>query len=507
MLPLPRLLIAASVLLFAGCVLPTLEGWPTMTSIPSADDTRLGSAVSTLTLAHPGKSGLHPLPNAEDAFAARAQLAAAAERSIDAQYYIWHDDMTGRLLFDALCKAADRGVRVRLLLDDNDTAGLDPTIAALAAHRNVFVRLFNPMVNRRARWTNYAFDFSRINHRMHNKSFTVDNQVTVVGGRNIGDEYFDAGSTVVFADLDVVAVGPIVREVSDSFDRFWNSASAYPAQTIVPSVSPETQAQLVAVFVATQLEPGAKAYLEALSHAELSTELTEHRLTFEWADVKLVVDDPAKVFSADRDLLLLPRLLELTGLPDSQFDIVSPYFVPRKEGTAHLLALAQRGVHIRVLTNSLASNDVAAVHAGYAKHRETLLRGGLALYELKPPAKVFAGKSASKRRSSAALHAKTFQLDGVRAFVGSFNFDPRSAQLNTELGLVIESPVLARRLQSFFDTEVPQLAYKVELNKDHKLEWTDASDGGKAYDTEPGTSAWRRGTVEVLSVLPIDWLL
>ena len=477
-----------------------------MSSLSDTSNTRLGTAVSARALAHPGHSGLYQLPGAEDAFAARALLAAAAERSIDAQYYIWHDDVTGRLLFDALCKAADRGVRVRLLLDDNNTGGLDPTIATLAAHRNIFVRLFNPLVNRRARWTNYVFAFSRVNHRMHNKSFTVDGQVTIIGGRNVGDEYFGAGGAVAFEDLDVLAVGPVVREVSESFDAFWNSASAYPALTIVAGVSPETGAQRLASLAATHSEPAATNYLKALRHSQLASALSAHQLPLEWADVRLVGDDPRKVFADDRELLLLPRLLELMGHPDAQLDLVSPYLVPGEEGTKHLAALATRGVHIRVLTNSLASNDVAAVHAGYAKRRKPLLRAGVKLYERKPRGS--GAERTTKHGSSASLHAKTFQIDGVRAFVGSFNFDPRSARLNTELGFVIDSRPLATRLRSFFDTEMPRLAYQVVLDKDGDLQWIETtSDGDKIYGTEPDTSAWRRGAVHVLSFLPIDWLL
>jgi len=498
-------LLAGSVFLSA-CALPSIEGRPKISSIPGTSDTRLGAGVSTLASAHPGKNGLHPLPAAHDAFAARVLLATAAERSIDAQYYIWHDDVTGRLLLDALCKAADRGVRVRLLLDDNNTGGFDATIATLAAHRNIFVRLFNPLVNRHARWTNYLFDFSRVNHRMHNKSFTVDGEVTIIGGRNIGDEYFDAGTAVAFTDLDVMAVGPVVGEVEDSFDLFWNSASAHPALAIVPGVGLDTASSVLAALAATPTDPAAKSYLEALRESELVTGLLAQRLAFEWADVRLVGDDPQKVFRSDRELLLLPRLLEITGQPQSQFDVVSPYFVPGDLGTANLSALAQRHVHIRFLTNSLASNDVAAVHAGYAKRRKPLLRAGLKMYELKPR-RAESGPQ-PKGGSSAALHAKTFQIDGRHAFIGSFNFDPRSARLNTELGFAIDSPQLAGQLRSFFDTEVPELAYEVVLNKDGDLEWHEASpEGSKVYLTEPGSSAWRRGSVRLLSVLPIDWLL
>ncbi len=210
-----------------------------MTSaLQDTDTTRLGRGVAPGLAAHPGKTGIYALSRGRDAFAARVLLAGAAERSLDVQYYIWHGDHTGYLLFEALWQAAERGVRVRLLLDDNNTSGLDATIAALDAHPNIEVRLYNPLVHRTARWTNYVTDFRRVNRRMHNKSLTVDNQVTVVGGRNIGDDYFAAGHGVAFADLDVIAVGPAVHEVSTAFDLYWSSASAYPAEKLLATGHP-----------------------------------------------------------------------------------------------------------------------------------------------------------------------------------------------------------------------------------------------------------------------------
>lgn len=500
-----RWLFAVTVVLAGGCALPSLQGRPTTVSITDTADTRLGRIVALPVQAHAGKTGIHPLPVAEDAFAARVLLAAAAQKSIDAQYYIWHDDVTGNLLFEALWQAAERGVRVRLLLDDNDTAGLDRKIAALAAHPNIAVRLFNPLAVRSMRWTNYLFDFSRLNHRMHNKSYTVDNRVTVVGGRNIGDEYFDAGSGVAFADLDVMAVGPIVQEVSNTFDLYWNCAEAYPAIGIVGAASSKDAASLKDGFTQTHANPRAQRYLDTLRQSGLITALIQGELPLEWSDVRLVYDEPSKVREADRDALLLPRLLQAIGAPRTQMDLVSPYFVPMEEGTKSFAQLLQRGVKLRVLTNSLESNDVAAVHAGYAKRRKSLLEAGVELYELRRAS--IPAQHVSTGGSSAALHAKTFQIDGRCVFVGSFNFDPRSAKLNTEMGFVIDSAVLAGRIRTFFDTEAAQVAYKVELSGGD-LEWIENSgDRRKVYHSEPGSSAFRRGSVKVLSWLPIDWLL
>ena len=503
-----RWLPAAFALSLVGCALPSLQGRSATSALHDTDHARLAQAIAPVLLAHPGKSGVDSISVGEDAFAVRARLAAAAEYSIDAQYYMWHGDTTGKLLFEALVQAARRGVRVRLLLDDTNTGGLDRTIAALAAQPNIQVRLFNPLVNRRGRWTNYLFDFKRVNHRMHNKSFTVDNQMTVIGGRNIGDEYFNAADTLEFVDVDLLAMGPVVSAVSKMFDQFWNSASAYPAELLVGKVSPERAAvELQATFVATRADPKAAKYVEMMRGSPLVNELSERRLEFQWSEVRLVGDDPEKVFAANRDLLLLPRLFEVTGQPRSRFDLVSPYFVPTKLGTVSFRALAQRGVRVRVLTNSLASNDVAAVHAGYARRRPALLASGVQLYELKrvdsPPHRY------SRGSSSGSLHAKTFQIDDTQLFIGSFNFDPRSARLNTEMGVVIENQAMAQGLQTYFDSRMPLSAYEVKLTPDgRKLQWIETTtDGQKVLDSEPGAGILRRTLVRCLSVLPIDWLL
>src|SRR5207253_495508 len=319
--------------LIGGCsTLPSLENRRTSTVLFDTGDTKLGRAISPMVDAHPGVSGIYPLPDARDAFAARALLAQRAERTLDVQYYIWRNDMSGTLLFDALRSAADRGVRVRLLLDDNDTSGLDTLLTSLASHPNIEVRLFNPFVIREPRWIGYVTDFSRLNRRMHNKSFTADNQATIVGGRNVGDEYFGAEGAVEFADLDVLAIGAVVPQVSASFDAYWGSASAFPVATLIRS---STSADLTKSWALLHDRPEAARYIEALRSTTLVQQLLVGKLALEWGVARVVSDDPQKVlFPPERkDLHMLPLLEAALGSPARELDVVSPYFVPTKDGT------------------------------------------------------------------------------------------------------------------------------------------------------------------------------
>jgi len=512
----PALLLASLLAaLTMGCAsLPALESRTASAALGGAEDTRLGRALAPPVAAHPGDAGIYPLPDARDAFVARALLAGIAEKSLDVQYYIWHGDQTGLLLFEALWEAAERGVRVRLLLDDNGVAGLDDTLATLDAHANVEVRLYNPFTVRGMRALNYLTEFGRLNRRMHNKSFTADNHATIVGGRNIGNEYFAAGSGVWFRDLDVLAVGPVVREVSQAFDLYWNSASAYPAAGLVGDAAPGAADALLTRFARNHADSLSADYLEALRDTSLARKLLQGELAFEWSGAQLLRDDPAKTLDRDgrTDVLLLSALLQAVGQPAASFDLVSPYFVPGAEGTRALAALARSGVKIRVLTNSLAATDVSAVHAGYAKRRKDLLAAGIALYEMKP-SRLETEDEREQRRSatgssSASLHAKTFALDGRRIFVGSFNFDERSAHLNTELGLLIDNAALAGRLGEFFDREVPGGAYEARLSRDGELDWIERTPSGEQrYASEPGAGLLKRAWIGFLSLLPIDWLL
>lgn len=522
----------------AGCAsLPPLGERSVSTALVAPRGTPIADVVGPRVAERPGLSAIHPLRTGLEAFAARVALIDAAATSLDIQYYIWHDDMTGRLMFDAVRRAADRGVRVRLLIDDGGTSGVDSTLAALDAHPSVEVRLFNPFPHRGARAWGYLTDFSRLNRRMHNKSLTADGTVTIVGGRNIGDEYFGAGDEVGFVDLDVMAGGTAVAETARSFDAYWASESAYPAERVLHAATAADRARLDGLGGALAGDPAAQRYLAAVRDTPIIRDLIENRLSIEWVRTTVVVDEPSKGLGrAAASETLAARLARvLGGPPQSDFAIVSPYFVPRRGGVETLTGLAARGVRVRVLTNSLEATDVAAVHSGYAKHRKALLRGRVELFESRrrvDASKAAAGQDGSAEGSSASraerngsfmagsgsgssgsadssLHAKTFAIDRQRIFIGSFNLDPRSVELNTEIGFLIESPSLATQLSDAFDRGIPLAAYRVVLDDAGHLEWIALSADGseQRYRRDPGASFGRRFTAGFLSLLPIDGLL
>jgi cardiolipin synthase C len=473
-------------------------------------DTRLGRACVPLHEARPGHSGVFALSDPREAFAARALLADAAERTLDVQYYIWRADMSGTLLAEALRRAADRGVRVRLLLDDNNTASLDTVLSAFDQHPNIEIRLFNPFRMRRWRLLSYLVDFARLNRRMHNKSFTVDGQATIIGGRNVGDEYFGAGHDFGFIDLDVLAIGPVVADVARDFERYWTSASSLPVASVLPTASPEALAEVAVAAARVERDPAATAYLTALGTSSFVEELLVGALPFEWATVHMVSDDPAKGLGRAReDQLLWTRLRQVVGTPSRALQLVSPYFVPGTTGVRELAEFARQGVAVSVLTNALEATDVAAVHAGYAKRRKALLEAGVALFELRRSGGAPSARGRGIAGSSASsLHAKTFAIDGARLFVGSFNFDPRSQRLNTELGFVIDSPAMAQFLADAFATSIPAQSYKVGVSEDGRLQWEQRrGEDTIVFAAEPGAGLWKRMMVAALSLLPIEWLL
>lgn len=495
----------------SGCMsLPSLEARVESHTLVAPAESPLKAAVTQLGASHDPLSGFHALRNGMEAFAARKTLIDAATSSLDVQYYIWHDDMTGRLLFGALCRAADRGVRVRLLLDDNNTKHMDGTLAALAAHRNIEVRLFNPFTQRSMRMFGYMTDFSRLNHRMHNKSLTADGVATIVGGRNVGDEYFDASAGLGFFDLDVLAIGPIVHDVAKSFDAYWNSESAYQTEMLLKTATAKDMARLDGFDAAVSGAPEAQRYVTALNETVIVRELLAGELSFDWALAHIVVDEPSKALGkATRDELLVGRLEGALGRRvENELQLVSPYFVPEKRGVKMFSDLSARGVKVQILTNALEATDVPAVHSGYAHRRKALLAANIELYELRRRAAKPTSNTKSGGSSGASLHAKTFAIDRRQIFIGSFNFDPRSVALNTELGIVIDSPNLAVELATLFETRLPLEAYQVRLDAHGALEWVEQNDNGPLVHTsEPGVGFFKHLWVGFLSILPIEGLL
>ncbi|HIP23820.1 MAG TPA: phospholipase D family protein, partial [Rhodobacteraceae bacterium] len=330
--------------------LPDITGRAVSLALPASADTALGATVSAENAAYPGRSGVFPLLGGHDALASRYALIKAAEHSIDAQYYIWHDDISGILLLDALYQAANRGVRVRLLLDDNGVPGLDSFMAALNAHENFEIRLFNPSTIRSPKLLGYTFDFFRMNRRMHNKSLIVDGAVAIIGGRNIGDEYFQIGDQDFYVDMDVLAAGAVIPETAQMFDQYWNSQSVFEAETIISGVGDLVAFQARTREVLASAE--AVAFLEDVRDS--ASEYKKGRLQLEWTVVQLVVDDPVKgLGTATREQLLITRLGQEIGRVETSLDLVSAYFVPGEEGTRWLSDMAEAGAEVRVLTNAM----------------------------------------------------------------------------------------------------------------------------------------------------------
>ncbi|WP_395342028.1 phospholipase D family protein [Ningiella sp. W23] len=471
----------------------------------------LVSSVAPLVAQHPNKSGIRLLGDPKDAFAARMLLALSAQRTLDIQYYIWQNDITGALLFESIVEASNRGVRVRLLLDDNGVSGLDEALLSLDRLDNVEVRLFNPFAQRRFKWLGFITDFSRVNRRMHNKSFTADNSVTIVGGRNIGDDYFGATSTILKQDLDIVAIGSVVNEVSLDFDKYWTSTSAHPVNDIL--FSNKISKYCTSEYLPAQVtNPKRDAYITALERSGVMHSLLANEDLFEWDTVTMISDDPAKgAGRQSNDALLFTKLVQIIGRPQSSLLLVTPYFVPTKEGVEAFIDLAKSGIKINIVTNSMQATDVLPVHSGYAKHRKTLLKAGINLFETRPNASDEQSSEKKKRHfksSASSLHAKTFAIDSKRLFVGSLNFDPRSMHLNTELGFVIESPKIAKQVEQVFEAQAAYASYRLSLDKKGKINWIETNKGRETvHKTEPGMTIFSRAALALLSLLAIEWLL
>ena len=484
----------------------------------TTNNTDLVAAVSAQNEIHPDLSGYHPIVTGANAFAARSILTGMATRNIDAQYYIWHNDQAGQLLLKDLWEAAERGVIVRLLLDDfNNSAKFDQHLLRFASHPNIAVRIINPLMHRKFSTLNYVTGLPRINRRMHNKSMTFDKQITVIGGRNIGNEYMSNDQSSQFADLDVLLIGKVVADIDNSFASYWSSPLSFDIETLAKfddDVTPDFLKALDKLGIDEENNEGSSltVYKAAIKDSTIDTDLINKRVPFRWTDMQFLSDDVGKLSkSVSPETNLVHQLRTLLGSPTKKLTIISSYFVPTKDGVDTLVKLAESGVDIKILTNSFDATDVTAVHSGYSQWRPSLLRSGVKIYELKSTAaeekrdnKLWRARS----QSSTSLHAKTFAVDDYQVFIGSYNVDPRSANINTEMGVIINDDELARQLHGALSDDLLNQAYEVKLLDNGSLEWhTMEDDKEVVYDSEPRVDMSDHIWLTIMSWLPIDWLL
>jgi putative cardiolipin synthase len=495
---------------------PSSKALPPTTSTPSA------RYIHAEVDKHLDQSGFRLLTESNNALMSRIALADHAKNSIDLQYYIFNNDATGRLVAQHLLSAADRGARVRILLDDINVNGAIEMMDALDAHPGIEVRLFNPLQTRDPSFLSKAMQFMldarRLNRRMHNKSFIVDNTVAIVGGRNVGDDYFDAGNDTNFRDLDLIAIGPVVKEASRAFDEYWNCKAAYP----VTAFRGQKASHYDLAQLRDDLGRDARAFAESDYALATLDDLPDGPSAdrpgrWFWGSAVLVADQPEKIDSGeDRpELRIGPQIKTMTDQAQQELLLISPYFVPGKDDTRYLAAIAKRSVTVKVLTNSLASNDEPATHAGYSRHRRALLEGGVQLYELRAGAGAAQPVTAKGHSSGLSLHAKAIVVDAQLVFIGSMNMDQRSKLLNTEMGIIVDCPQLASAVKAFVDTAtLPTNAYHLVLtaptrnSRGGEMQWQ-GSDSGKqvTYDHDPDVTMKRRLEVGLLMMLPIDEML
>ncbi|KVR73538.1 phospholipase D family protein [Burkholderia ubonensis] len=484
-------------------------------ALPADAATPLRDALAAPVAARPGESGFRLLADGAAALQMRIALARAATRTLDMQYYIATEDTTGKLLLGAALYAADRGVRVRMLVDDLNFRDIDRVMAALNTHPNIEIRVFNPFgASQRDVMQRTAIFFTRIDRftrRMHNKAMIADNQVAIVGGRNLGDEYFSASPTLQFRDLDVLAAGPVTRDVSASFDAYWASGSSYPLRVLNHQTFDPKDLDAMRDELRAHWRENAEPYnAKPLNATPLAQQIARGELGLVWAPAEFEADAPDKVAQPTDGYVSPPmrRLAELIRAAQHEFLAFSPYFVPHDAGVKILGDTTARGVRVAILTNSLAATDAVAVQAGYGPYRVPLLRHGVELYEYKarPGRPRLLGS-----RSRASLHAKAYVIDREILVIGSMNLDPRSTHLNTELALVIHSPALAQQVATIFARATqPDESYRVQLAAlsgpgASELTWIGTDEGVlRTYHVDPYAGLLRNVLTGVFMLLPVD---
>lgn len=470
------------------------------------EETELDRNIAPRLRDHPAQSGLMLMPGNLQAFAARVHAAKAAGRSLDMQYYYWRDDLTGGLLAREILAAADRNVRVRLLIDDINTRGDDANYLAMDSHPNIEIRLFNPSrarTNALHRGLEMLLRIFSTTRRMHNKAWIADGRLAIVGGRNIGDAYFDASDGINFRDMDLLMIGQGVQQTEAIFDSFWNSAQVLPIASLASAPAgalDSLRTQLDALSESTLAQP----YLKRISQERNAERMLSRRQRLYWSqEVSVVSDPPEKAAGRGHESWLSRAILPMMSAAERELQITSPYFIPGEAGLKRLTRMAQEEVEISILTNSLAATDVAAVYGAYSNYRKAMLEAGIKLYELRPK---LDGRNISLFGSrSARLHTKAFTADGEAGFIGSFNFDPRSVSLNTEMGVLFRHGGLAEDVQDIFAEQCDsQNSYHLTLTEDETT-WTDRrQDTVETWQRPPEASIWRRITAAVLGFLPVE---
>jgi putative cardiolipin synthase len=504
------LVLLSILLMVTGCAtaLPKDVQRTPSTAFADHETTPAGRLFDEKAQQHPGESGFTIIRKGRRAFTGRIAMTAIAEKTIDLQYYIWEPDTTGRILALRLIEAADRGVRVRILLDDHTIEGRDPGIAAMDAHPNIEIRIFNPFAHRGWRLFGFLTDFNRLNHRMHNKLVVMDNALAIVGGRNIGDHYFGVEPDTNFRDLDVAVAGPIVRDFSSVFDYFWNGDWSYPISALVDRTY--TEADLREAMAIAREKVNQEKYPYPLDEdvEKLIGQLGEIRERMIWAPGRVVWDDPSSIEEGEKVDDIQEAIYRKLETLDKELLIESAYFVARERGIQMVKKLGEKGVRVRILTNSLASTDVVAAHGGYASGRKQLIENGAEIYELRPDAvsktvtekRYFAGG-----RSRAALHTKAIVFERDSVLIGSLNMDPRAGEINTEVAFYVKSEELAWRVIAYMDEGVlPKNSYRVQLDDDGDLVWITEKDGQEVrYTMEPESTFWQRfvsGFVQMVGI-------
>lgn len=495
------LLIAATL---AGCATVDFD-YPreASTAVNPGEDTALKGRVDDWLARNPGPSGFYPLISGTDALGARLRLIESAEMTIDAQYFLMKTDAAGYVFSAALLDAADRGVRVRFLLDDIFTTVKDEDLAIIDGHPNVELRLYNPIGRRGIGVFNYLGDFKRANRRMHNKSFIVDNQAAIVGGRNIADEYFELNTSGEFRDLDMVVIGPAAADISAVFDAFWNHERSVPAEAVIGEFSEAQVAKFRADIDRSFLEEARRIYRGAVE-TELMQGFDNDEAPIYSAEAIVLTDDPDKLVKeiAQEHMILVQAMADIVQEATSEVIVLSPYFVPGDDGVAFWRSIAAKGVRVIIITNSLASNNHTSVHSGYARYRKDIIGAGVELYEARANAVTDSGVG-NITASSMTMHTKAMLLDRERFFVGSLNLDPRSIEINSEMGIVVTSAEMGGDLADRLFESLGDWTYRVKLNEDGRLRWHATIDGVEVVETsEPLASCWRKFNAWFLKIAP-----